>query len=92
MKPLQPPNPPIKPDSLGSHVLCDSFNTRHGDEVVFLGENGQIGEAERAKKILTVGSTYKVKCVLDKGWSVELLLVGYNQAFNATMFSPVSKE
>lgn len=79
-------------DSLGSHALCDSFNTRHGDEVIFLGENGQAGEAERAKKILTVGNIYKVKSVLDKGWSVELLLVGYNQVFSSTMFSPLPKE
>ena len=92
MKPLQPPKPPSKPDSLGSHELCDSFNTKDGDEVVFLGENGQIGEAERAKKVLAVGNTYKVKTVLDRGWSVELLLVGCNQAFNSTMFSPVPKE
>jgi hypothetical protein len=92
MKPLQPPKPPSKPDLLGTQELCDSFNTRHGDEVVFLGENGQIGEADRTRKILTVGNTYKVKCVSDNGWSTELFLVGYNQAFNSTMFSPVPKE
>lgn len=92
MKPLQPPKPPSKPDTLGTQELCDSFNTKEGDEVVFLGENGQIGDADRARKILTVGNIYEVKSVLDKGWSVELLLVGYNQSFNSTMFSPVPKE
>ena len=57
-------------------------------KVTFTGKGGRVGEAEAAKKFLTVGREYDVFMVRVGGFSSTYELFGVSRHFNTTLFSP----
>lgn len=74
------------------HTPCCGAETKKGDRVRFLNENGYDSERKEAAVILDEAKTYVVEFVNVGSWRTALKLEGVPGFFNSVMFASVAGE